>query len=63
MIICRAWEPNEAGTGRAYVAEKSCRHTFNVSDDFVDVYHNVFILCPVSANRTEINYITRIDIK
>jgi hypothetical protein len=59
-IVARVWEDDEPGTGRAYVAEKSCK-----KDPFcvnVHVYHSAFLICP-SKDKAIINYVSRIDLK
>lgn len=61
-IYFRAWETNEPGTGRAYISEKSCTHTPGNVNEFVDVYHSIFLICPHN-NKSIINYITRVDLK
>uniref|UniRef100_A0AC34GXZ1 Rho-GAP domain-containing protein n=1 Tax=Panagrolaimus sp. ES5 TaxID=591445 RepID=A0AC34GXZ1_9BILA len=58
--VARVWEDDEPGSGRAFVAEKSCK-----KDPFcvnVEIYHSAFIICPFNG-KAVINYICRIDLK
>lgn len=56
----RIWQDNEAGTGRAFVAERTCKKDPNFIN--VDIYHSVFLICPFQ-DKSIINYVSRIDIK
>uniref|UniRef100_A0A914XVG0 START domain-containing protein n=1 Tax=Panagrolaimus superbus TaxID=310955 RepID=A0A914XVG0_9BILA len=58
--VARIWEDDEPGTGKAYLAQKTCKSDPLSSN--VHIYHTAFIICPFKE-KSVINYVNRIDLK